>query len=54
MASQARSETMEFFKTKKEVHLTKLEIYISALDNVNTEEQETITGLNAGTKFINL
>lgn len=54
MTSQARGETMEFFFKKAKYHLVKLENYISELDVVDTEISETITGLEDGTKFINL
>jgi len=54
MSSEARSETMLFFFNKANYHLSKLEASVSKLDVVDTEINETITGLDAGTKFINL
>lgn len=54
MTSQARGETMEFFFNKAKYHLSKLENSISELEIVDTEIQETITGLDESTNFVNL
>ena len=54
MASQARAETMEFFNKKARYHLDKLTKQISKLDNPTPAPAETITGLNAGDKFVSL
>lgn len=52
--SDTRAEVMTFFATKSKYHLAQLEKHISALDVVDTEIKDPITGMEAGTKFINL
>ena len=54
MTSEARTETMLFFHDKAKYHMSKLEIMVSETENVNTEEENPITGMNPLDKFVNL
>lgn len=52
--SEARAETMLFFKEKAEYHVGRLEKLVSASENADTEVEEVVTGLNTTDKFVNL
>lgn len=54
MTSEARTETMVFFRDKAKYHLARLEALVTATENANTEEQDPITGMEATNKFVNL
>ena len=54
MTSEARTETMVFFFDKAKYHLSRLELLVNEIENVNTDVIDAVTGVDTGEKFVNL
>jgi len=52
--SKSRQETMNFFSDKAKFHIAKLEDLVNAIENVETDTIDPITGIDDGEKFVNL